>query len=394
MKMLALLASCLLTFSPWATAANSKSLARQTGGDEFYVVVSMTPNGPDTYDVKLKNPRTGYVHSVTVFVDVIVRLAVGDWVSKRREGGRITLIPRGGSARPPRPDPPPPPRPRPDPWGLPPAYADDTPPKHTDKNTMRPGSDAARRPPIRFPTLNPQNYQLYPIDSIQVINADRRLKDADKPLSTHQPKAGVCDVVANGSFTFQNPQGTQMFPAVPVMRNGRLDNAGLPKTWRRGGLAVLRDGTIIVGQQPGPAKDTPAALRSREVERAIRDEFGEGGNPVKSFMGGGALIIKDGSAVSSGDLYAQQEFDNGGHGLSAEQFRRSQHTLVGIIAGQAFLIIARDRGGAGMQSELLRAGFGSVVMFDGGAGFYWHDLNGNRDVAGTNILGLCVRTRR
>ncbi|HVG18137.1 MAG TPA: hypothetical protein VNI02_03725 [Blastocatellia bacterium] len=406
MRLNNLLAACLLTLWLLAIAAPLTSPAYQSGGDQFFVVVSMTRNGPDTYDVKLKNPRTGYVHSVTVFIDIIVNLAVGDWVSERREGGRVVLIPRGGRAPnprpdpPPRPQPPPPdprpeprPRPRTDPWGFPPAYADDLPVKHTDKNTWRPKGDAARRPPIQFPTLDPSNYNVYPIDTVEVINADKHVKNPDKPLAGRQAIAGVCDVVANGSFTFQNAGGTEMFAAAPVMRDGKLDNAGLPKTWNRGGMAVLRDGSIVLGQQPGPPGNISPARRDSEVERVIKEEFGEYQNPVKDFMGGGALLIKDGVAVSSQDLYERQRFDNGGQGLRAEQFRTTNHTLVGVCAGQAFLIIAKGQSGLEMQQKLLRAGFGSVLMFDGGAGFYWRDTSGNRG-DGSNLLGLCVKTRR
>jgi hypothetical protein len=64
------------------------------GGDEFHVV-STTPVANDGYDVKLRNPRTGYVHSVTIYIEVGITLSFkpGDRVRKVQMGNRIVLVP-------------------------------------------------------------------------------------------------------------------------------------------------------------------------------------------------------------------------------------------------------------------------------------------------------------
>jgi hypothetical protein len=254
---------------------------------------------------------------LTLIAEIVLRFVIGALVKERREGGRVVLIPVGGTT--PRPEPrPQPPR---DPLGFPPAYADTLPHPHTEKNTARP-SDTA--PIIELPRLKPPTYFLYQIQTLKVINADQRGKKADPPLSAYQPGAGGCEVIANGSFTTKVPgKGDQLFPVVTVMRKGVLENNGQPKTWGRGGVAVLRDGTITIDRQEGVEAGSPQNQVGLGLKSRINEVFGERGNPVSDFMGGGALLIENGMKVSSDDLYNRQVFDNGGQGLFAEQFRQA-----------------------------------------------------------------------
>ncbi|HYP26449.1 MAG TPA: phosphodiester glycosidase family protein [Blastocatellia bacterium] len=279
----------------------------------------------------------------------------------------------------------------PDPLGFPPAYGGELPYPHTDKNTMRP----SKAPPsIKFRTLPPRKYFVYQIKQLNVINADERVKGHDKPLSHHAPSAGGCDLITNGSFTTKVPNKPGIFPVVSVMRNGKLENAGLRKTWGRGAVAVLNDGTLIVGRQRPPGPGVKPGEINDQLIGSINEVFSEVGHPVVDFMGGGALLIENGAKVGSDDLYERQHFDNDGRGLSAEQFvGKKDHTLVGVSAGQAFLIIARGMTGSEVQDDLHRAGFGSVVMFDGGGGFYWHDIEDHK-VQGSNVLGFCIKTHQ
>lgn len=77
-------------------AAEIANAAAQSGRTEqTYLVVSKIQNGPHTYDVKLKNPRTGYIHSVTVLIEIALRILVGQFVYKRRDpqSGAVILVP-------------------------------------------------------------------------------------------------------------------------------------------------------------------------------------------------------------------------------------------------------------------------------------------------------------
>jgi len=78
----------------WLALAISFLFALQ--GDVFNVQ-SITPMGAGRYDVKLRNPRTGYVHSVTLPCGAIIGIAVGDMVKEVRNGRDITLSRAGGT---------------------------------------------------------------------------------------------------------------------------------------------------------------------------------------------------------------------------------------------------------------------------------------------------------
>lgn len=148
-------------------------------------------------------------------------------------------------------------------------------------------------------------------------------------------------------------------------------------------MAVLQDGTIVVGRADGRSAE--------DIQRA----FGAEGNPVKDFMGGGALLIEGGLAVSDQDLRTRQRFDQGGGGIQAQQMRQTAHVLVGIRDGQAFAIVAHEKSGAQIQKDLLAFGFDAVVKYDGGSGAYVRDgTGGSAEYRGKNSTGLGIRTRK
>jgi len=64
----------------------------QSGG--VFIVVSITLIKKGTYDIKLQNPRTGYIHSVTLYVSISLSFKVGDRIEERRDQrGGVVLIP-------------------------------------------------------------------------------------------------------------------------------------------------------------------------------------------------------------------------------------------------------------------------------------------------------------
>ncbi|MBI1354504.1 MAG: hypothetical protein GC160_09165 [Acidobacteria bacterium] len=108
---MARLSSSLLVF------ALAAMLCLAQAGDVFSVQ-SITKISDGRYDVKLQNPKTKYVHSVTLVV-VELLFKVGDMVRETRTGGKVVLTPANGggssSSTPPSapkaPQPPPPPQP-------------------------------------------------------------------------------------------------------------------------------------------------------------------------------------------------------------------------------------------------------------------------------------------
>lgn len=367
---------------------------QERGG--FFIVVSITQLGQGTIDVKLKNPRTGYVHSVTLHISLPLKFKVGDLVEKRQDPRRgIVLIP----------------------------VRDEV-----DRSDEGGGEDEGHERPVGFPQTPPERdpvlpetrgplkgYIVQPIKDMRVLNNNNDPKDP--PLAKTTLESEKCHLLVNGSFT-----SNYVTPAVPVVRGGKLDTEGYGKslhdddkalthdgksnitTDHRGGVAVYDDGRVVVKRQNG-----------RTLQK-INQTFGK----VYYFMGGGALLIENGQPVSSTDLFEQQGFadqretprkpgkpkelprvvyDKQGRpmiGLNAGQFSVAQHTLIGMKDGMAFVIISPKRNGAQLQADLLKAQFQDVVKLDGGYGFYFTDgvteIKGRGDGKGGNSLGLCIWT--
>src|SRR5690606_16791593 len=84
-------------------------------------------------------------------------------------------------------------------------------------------------------------------------------------------------------------------PLGSVMRDGQLDNVGLSeKTDRRGALAILDDGTMILDRTQGRNRDDLVA-RFEQPGRALMD-----------VVAGGVMIIENGAKVTAESLAEQQ----------------------------------------------------------------------------------------
>ncbi len=240
-------------------------------------------------------------------------------------------------------------------------------------NMQRAGSEESRQdlPPEVRKRLEARGYILYPVNSLDVLNAKAK-ENPDAPLSRQKVGSGGYRAVTSGTFyAGQEPVGA-------IMRDGKLDTPGVDKAKNRGGIAVLQDGSIVVGRMHG---NTP---------KEIQDAFGEKDNPVWDFMGGGALLIEDGRKVTSEDLKNRQRFDQGGGGLDAQQMRKTDHIVAGVREGRFFVIVAKNKTGREIQNDLAGAGFSVVVKLDGGSGAYARDSRGVR-TGGQNPTGLGIR---
>lgn len=248
--------------------------------------------------------------------------------------------------------------------------------RHNDLNTATPGSEASRRPLPDLRALEAKGYRVTPAAGMEALYS--AAKDLpDKPLAQQPVGNGGYDVVSSGTFTVD-----YVHSAGPVMRDGKLDTQGHEKSASRGGVAMLEDGSIVVGR--GKGRDAAS----------VQSQFAKKDSKVKDFMGGGALLIENGRKVDSADLREQQRFDQGKGGLDAQQMRSTHHVLVGIRDGQAFHILAKARTGRQIQDDLAASGFDSVVKFDGGSGGYFREGPGAASHAGQNTTGLGVRARR
>jgi hypothetical protein len=246
----------------------------------------------------------------------------------------------------------------------------------TPLNSQRPGSAQASAPvPEGIRALAAKGYIVTPAADMEVLNTvGGPGQKGDAAVASQGPKY---DVVANGTFyAGRDPVG-------PIVRDGMRDTGGYGMCADRGGVARLKDGSIVVGRTRGGNADQISAAFG-----ASKD------NPVDEAMGGGALLIEGGRTVSDKDLRERQNFKQGVGGIQAAQMRQTTHSLMGIANGQAYHVWAKAKSGAQIQKELLAAGFTSLVMLDGGgAGFF--DNGSTRSTARDPALtGLGITKRQ
>ena len=190
-----------------------------------------------------------------------------------------------------------------------------------------------------------------------------------------QPTDG--QVATNGTYN----DGIER-PAGPVIHNGDILSTGLAESARRSGVAEREDGTIVVGTQFGTS------------EQSVQDTFGAPGNEVVEFMGGGAAIIRNGTAVPDAEFnqgvgVGGQHFDQPGEsgrtGIDSGQLGGgAPRTLVGIRDGVAYALVTDvDKTVPEVRDQLLAQGFTEVVVFDGGRQGYLNDpSNPNLNIDG------------
>lgn len=230
--------------------------------------------------------------------------------------------------------------------------------------------------PSRSVLLNcyvPNQYLCYPVDALSVLSEySHGGHPADAALNAQQR----FDIVVSGTFFDHRTRK----PLGSIVRGGRMDVMGVPKTARRGAVAVLQDGTVLLGESAG--------VSLADIQR----RFSQPRNTVVNYVGGGALLVHGGRPVSSQHLAVVERFDQRGSGLGATQFRNTDHVVLGVARGQLYAIVAIAKSGAQIQRDLVAMGFDSAVKFDGGSGCY-SSLPGYQCKA-TNPSGFGVRVRR
>ncbi|MCP5057351.1 MAG: phosphodiester glycosidase family protein [bacterium] len=205
------------------------------------------------------------------------------------------------------------------------------------------------------------------IDRLTILNnhdiegnsyRDTGKRDRALPDQVRSPNnPGGFPVVVNGTFF----DGGSRLPLGTIIRNGVLDGVGANPTEKRGGIAILQDGTLVLADAEGRS------------DVSVQARFGQPGNPVLHFMGGGALLRKDGTDVTSAELFTDQVFAQGGEGIDAGQFYATHHVVLAIREGQAYILVNEAAmSGRALQRELKKH-FSTAVMFDGGRQLFYDD---------------------
>ncbi len=213
------------------------------------------------------------------------------------------------------------------------------------------------------------------------------------------------DIVTNG--TFFNWTGNEMIVyGTSLFHKQDIVETKETKVKRRGGLAVLESGLVVIKQAVGNAKievrdhfSEPAKPETIPISEIFEKD------PVAEYLGGGALLIQNGKPVSGADLFNVQRFDNmdakhadSTDGFDAKQMYATQHVVFGIRDEQPYLIVPwnktnkRGKDARAIQKDLADAGFSDVIKFDGGGEFY---INGKdlKITKGKNSpTGFAVKT--
>lgn len=253
--------------------------------------------------------------------------------------------------------------------------------KLTELNCMRAGSAAAGAPLPDLSRLEGLGYQFFPLSQLKVLNTDADLPGADPAWRSAPLGREGWDVLINGTFTYDLPRRYHSNPVGTVIRNGVIEAVGLDRSAARGGVAVLTDGSVVVGRSQGTS------------EADITSTYGDGELGVREFMGGGVQLVEYGQPVSSHDLRDVQGFTSGLGGIGATQLQQSDHAVMGIRKGQAIAIFAWAKTGRDIRADLLDIGFSSVVKFAGGSAAFLRDKKGFH-AQGTNSVGFGLRVRR
>jgi hypothetical protein len=228
----------------------------------------------------------------------------------------------------------------------------------------------------QLPVLEDLNYLVFATRNLQVLNCDPLARYSDVPLHRQRIGPKGFSAVVSGTFRQLHPNECVLYPAGPVMRRGSLDTEGPGYSRGRGAIAVLKDRTIVAGRCIGTSK------------KDIQDRFSEPSNPVREFMGGGALLVECGKRIRDVDLEVYQQFLGTPGGYRAPGMRTNNHVVIGIRKGQCFVLVAHDRSARQIAEDLAHQEFGTAVKFERGAGLFLND--GKIRINGRNRVGFGV----
>lgn len=251
-------------------------------------------------------------------------------------------------------------------------------PPLTPLNSRVPGTPQVQAAAWNTEALDELGYEAHPVGSLKVIHADPYARWADVPLWRQQ--VGLAprkyDLVVSGTYRRRMLGKRGAKPIGPVMRSGRLDTEGHADANFRGAVAILADGSIVLDVTEGRS------------EAALQERFGQPGNPVVELMGGGAMLVRNGKPVSDRSMMLDQTFHGDPGGIRAACMQRDVHTVVAILRGQCFVVIAPEKSALDIREDFTKLGFGAVIKFERGSGFYFND--GERTVDGRNNTGFGV----
>lgn len=234
---------------------------------------------------------------------------------------------------------------------------------------------------VEVVTALTDDYLVYPIAWLKII--DSRKMGIDIKSKQYLTGNDAFDIVTNGTFfTFT---GSEMIIHGSLLANKKeLVQTKTSKAAKRGGLAVLESGMVVIEQATGNTAKEVQERYSEPIKLEIIPipEIFEQDLAVE-YLGGGALLIQNSQPFSGADLFSIQRFDNmdtehvnSTDGFDAMQMYATQHVVFGIRNEQPYLVVPCNKinklgkDAKTIQQDLMQIGFTAAIKFDGGGEFY------------------------
>ena len=234
--------------------------------------------------------------------------------------------------------------------------------------------------------LRSYGHKVFPINELSVI-----VKKGSS-VNYSDLKSNNCSALLSGTFF-----GGNYNPVGPFISSNQVT---IPdsKTVNRGYVAVMSDGSVSVSSM----NDTNYNFYSATDRADARSLFNEHIRKVESdksakmvqMLGGGALLVRNGKAVSAGELESHQFFDQGIGNLTAAQMRQTNHVVAFVHNGRPYAMMTSSVSGRTLQKDLLEVKAENAVKFDGGSGCVTYVAGRSQNICpshGANPTGLCVK---
>ena len=223
--------------------------------------------------------------------------------------------------------------------------------------------------------LEDQGYRLVPIRSAQVLYANPHAARADQSL-IYLANRREFDVILSGPDASLVSGGGSRPPHGPVYRHGKSDTEGTGRGHFRGTVAILEDGSIVMGRADGAgAKD-------------LRSHFGQPGNGLHAVLGGGALLLENGRFVEDIDLMRNQLFGGSPGGIRGKSMLRGPHSIMAIRKGKAYAAWCHTKSALDIRDDFRAFEFGAVIKFSHGSSVFYDD--GEHRLNGKNATGFGI----
>ena len=227
--------------------------------------------------------------------------------------------------------------------------------------------------------LSNNNIKAYPVEKIHI--ACSYPKGIGSVNNKYFSSEHTFDYLSSGTYFAK--YNKLWAPCGTVFNQEKQFESKEEKSQKRGGVAILDSGILDIGKTEN---NSISNIKNRFKRKYIIpdvdiSELSDEDN-VSEFIGGGALIISNGKALSGSDLYDSQCFcqmpegnEKSKNGFDSMQlFGSVTRIMIAKYNERVFFLKAKGKV-KDIQRLLLEMGFSDLITFDGSGGLYWADSN-------------------